>query len=244
MVFLYIEDIVNENAESWTQKFTQTLEKTFRKVDADSLSELADPDGFSEYLQSQDVDMLFISVENNRRHIQGYLNACRSLRIPYIFLTDTMRKLSIMAKYETGLHEVLAPVTMLEEEVHKAELLRHLMRFTGCNVTLLQAKDYGHKAARNVEKIQTFLRSNPQSISGVEGKDASVVLAYKDSTSLYKEVPERQRDLVPDLLAVTASRDYGLDDLIFGPAERFVIRKAQVPVALLNPRGDLFSLCD
>ncbi len=273
MVFLYIEDIYNEQAEKWANILTSVLGKTFRKEDADNLAELSDPDGFSQYLQEQDVDLLFISVENNRRHIQGYLNACRSLRIPYIFLTDTMRKLPVLAHYENPLHEVLAPVTMFEEEVHKAELLKHFMRYTHCNVTLLQANDYGHKAETNVNKIRSFILSNLSNSSNssnssnlsnlpnssnssnssngasepLEPSNSSslkLLKAQKDSLSIHKELPSRLRDLVPDLMVVTASRDYGLDDLIFGPAERYILLHSQVPVALLNPRGDLFSLCD
>jgi len=32
--------------------------------------------------------------------------------------------------------------------------------------------------------------------------------------------------------------------LIFGPPERKAIARSQVPVMLVNPREDLFSLCD
>jgi nucleotide-binding universal stress UspA family protein len=46
------------------------------------------------------------------------------------------------------------------------------------------------------------------------------------------------------LILLTASREYGLDDWLFGPPEQYVIRHSQVPVMLINPRADLFSLCD
>ena len=71
-----------------------------------------------------------------------------------------------------------------------------------------------------------------------------IVKARKDSFSLIKESGERQRDFQHDLLVLTASRDYGLDDILFGPPERHAIKKALVPVMLVNPRDDLFSLCD
>ena len=71
-----------------------------------------------------------------------------------------------------------------------------------------------------------------------------IVLARKDSFSLIQEAAERQRDFQHDLLILTASRDYGLDDLLFGPPERKAIQRALVPVMLVNPREDLFSLCD
>ena len=71
-----------------------------------------------------------------------------------------------------------------------------------------------------------------------------VVLARKDSFKLMQEASERQQDFQHDLLILTASRDYGLDDILFGPPERKAIQRALVPVMLVNPREDLFSLCD
>jgi len=59
-----------------------------------------------------------------------------------------------------------------------------------------------------------------------------------------KEATDRQKDFLSDMIMLTASRDYGLDDLIFGPPERHVITRSNVPVMLTNPRGDLFDLCD
>ena len=44
------------------------------------------------------------------------------------------------------------------------------------------------------------------------------------------------------LLMISASRDYGLDDILFGPKELKVI-KSTVPVMVINPRGDLYALC-
>ena len=69
-------------------------------------------------------------------------------------------------------------------------------------------------------------------------------MARKDSFKLTQEAAERQRDFQHDLLILTASRDYGLDDILFGPPERKAIQRALVPVMLVNPREDLFSLCD
>jgi len=46
------------------------------------------------------------------------------------------------------------------------------------------------------------------------------------------------------IVLLSASRDYGLDDIIFGPKERHLIQKSTVPVLLVNPRGDLYALCD
>lgn len=236
MKFLHIQDINDASHTAWAQRLTERMGKEYASIEADELTATADPDGFSVWLQDEAVDLIFISCECDRRIVQRFLNACRSLRIPYVFLTDLMRKMPVLAEMEEALHSILAPVTMLEEEVHKAEILGHLSRYTGAHLTLLQAKDYGHRAEKNVGRIRTFLEH--QEIA------AEVRMAEHDSLSVYKEVPHRMRELTPDMIVLTASREYGLDDLIFGPAERYVVLHSQVPVMLLNPRGDLFSLCD
>lgn len=238
MKCLYLQDISLPDALRWAETFTRLIGKDFMFQDADTFTETRDSDLFSDYLQQQSVDMLFIACENERRTIQQFLNACRSLRIPYIFLTDTMIKMPVLAHSAEAVHSVLAPVTMLEEEVHKAEYLAHLYRYTGCSVTLLIAKDYGSRAQHNADRIRTFVLGIAPDCPVLEIK------AIKDSSSLHKELHTRQHSLTPDMLILTASREYGLDDLVFGPAERYAIRKSAVPVMLLNPRADLFSLCD
>lgn len=230
MQFLYIEDIPNPEAELWASHLTALMGKEFVKVDAKDF----DP--------STEADLFFYSTSCNKKAVQRFLDMSRELRIPYIFITPQMQKLGILSKAEKPLHIVLAPVTMLEEEVHKAELLSHLARYTGAAVTLLTANDYGSRARANTGKIRSFLDARQQDLGlqySIEERSAT-----KDSLSLYKEVTDRQKDFLSDMIIQTASRDYGLDDILFGPAERRMILHSQVPVALLNPRGDLYSLCD
>ena len=92
---------------------------------------------------------------------------------------------------------------------------------------------------RNTDKIRTFLESRQADLG--KSFDIRTETARSDSMSIYKEVMNVRGT---DMIVWTASRDYGLDDLIFGPAERKLILRSVVPIALLNPRGDLFSLCD
>ena len=179
-------------------------------------------------------DIRLIECENNGRTIQRHLNECREERRPYVFITNTMNI--------KPLHRMLVPVSMLEEETYKAEICTYLARKTGAHIILLQANDYGSHARNNVNRIITHIKT----VMDKTGETISyeVVLARKDSFKLIAEASERQRDFQHDILILTASRDYGLDDILFGPPERHAIRKALVPVMLVNPREDLFSLCD
>lgn len=180
-------------------------------------------------------DIILKQCANTSGAIQQVLNECRELRTPYVVITPSMREV-------TALRRIIVPVSRLEEETYKAEICTYLARKTGAHIILLQAHDYGSRARQNVGKMVTHI----QAVIAKTGTDISyeVVEAKKDSSRVNREAAERQRDFVADLILLTASREYGLDDLLFGPQERHVIQRALVPVMLVNPRDDLFSLCD
>ena len=182
-------------------------------------------------------DIRLIECANERRTIQRQLDACRDERRPYVFITPTMNI--------RPLQRILVPVSMLEEETYKAEISTYIARKTGAHIMLLQANDYGSHARQNVNRIVTHIQKINERLSeNASQVSYEVIKARKDSFSLIRESVERQRDFDYDLLVLTASRDYGLDDILFGPPERKAIQRALVPVILVNPRADLFSLCD
>ena len=188
-------------------------------------------------------DIKLIRCANDRRAIQRQLNENREERRPYVFVTNTMTV--------KPLRRLLVPVSMLEEETYKAEICTYIARKTGAHIILLQANDYGSHARQNVNRIVTHIQKiNERLAQSADTAQATpaisyeIVIARKDSFKLTQEAAERQRDFQHDLLILTASREYGLDDVLFGPPERKAIQRALVPVMLVNPREDLFSLCD
>ncbi len=195
--------------------------------------------------------------DGSRRGVQQVLDACREERRPYLITTPLTSNLS-------PLTSILVPITMLEEEVYKAEICTYLARKTGAHLILLRANDYGSKAIKNTQRIITHI----QTIAERTGETITYEerVAKGDSFHIHKEIVgdqviRRLGDRAPQnatsisgnhaeamkgglLLLLTASREYGLDDWLFGPPEQYVIRHSQVPVMLVNPRADLFSLCD
>jgi len=232
MYFLHIKDYEAPNTHDiFVQTLAEQMGKTYMdfSLKSDRLYTAFDGDDIEDYCAAHDVDMVFISLENESRGIQKMLDALRTVRFPYVFLTSTMQKIKAVKR-------ILVPVTMFEEEVYKAQILSHVGRFTQAHILLLQAKDYGSKAEKNVQKIAGLMDSF--------ALDYETQMAKKDSMHISKEATDRQKDFLSDMIMLTASRDYGLDDLIFGPPERHVITRSNVPVMLTNPRGDLFDLCD
>ena len=178
--------------------------------------------------------------DGSRRDVQRVLDACREERRPYLVTKGS--------KVQSGseLSSILVPITMLKEEVYKAEICTYLARKTGAHLILLRANDYGSKAKLNTQRIITHI----QTISERTGVAISYEerVAKGDSFHIHKELPSLSSTLQEKdgglLILLTASREYGLDDWLFGPPEQYVIRHSEVPIMLVNPRADLFSLCD
>ena len=181
-----------------------------------------------------------------RRDIQRVLDACREERRPYVIIkNECSAQQSCCSEVQKGLSRILVPVSMLEEEVYKAEICTYLARKTGAHLILLRANDYGSKAIKNTQRIITHI----QTIAERTGESITYEerIAKGDSFHIHKELHTIfpiEGDDKGGLVLLTASREYGLDDWIFGPPEQYVIRHSQVPVMLVNPRADLFSLCD
>ena len=193
--------------------------------------------------------------DDSRREIQRVLDACREERRPYVVIKkEELRTKNCACSTEdkqqensstyniqhSQLSTILVPITMLEEEVYKAEICTYLARKTGAHLILLRANDYGSKAIQNTQRIITHI----QTISERTGTSISYEerVAKGDSFHIHKELHDYSADF--QLILLTASREYGLDDWLFGPPEQYVIRHSKVPVMLINPRADLFSLCD
>ena len=185
--------------------------------------------------------------DGTRRGVQQVLDACREERRPYVVIKDNcsaQQSCCSEVQYGSTLSSILVPVTMLEEEVYKAEICTYLARKTGAHLILLRANDYGSKAKRNTQRIITHI----QTIAERTGETITYEerVAKGDSFHIHKELHQLPitNNQYPNLILLTASREYGLDDWLFGPPEQYVIRKSEVPVMLVNPRADLFSLCD
>ena len=193
--------------------------------------------------------------DGTRRDIQRVLDACREERRPYVVIKEQGIKsqeprqisnnsdsidINLDSWFLSPESRILVPISMLEEEVYKAEICTYLARKTGAHLILLRARDYGSKAKQNTQRIITHIHS----IAERTGKNISyeVQVATQDSFSFHKDF--HSEEWKHDLLLLTASREYGLDDWLFGPPELYAIRHSQVPVMLVNPRADLFSLCD
>ena len=179
----------------------------------------------ADLLEQIDASMLIVEVAN-RREIQPCLNACRDLRIPYLF---------VRAGNEPKFEKVALPVTFLQEEKEKGPFAAAFGRFFHSKLTIFRPKDYGTRAAKNIDAMKSLFDSF--------SLDYEEVNARKGSDGVEREAALWAQQNA-DMVIVSASREYGLDDIIFGSKERKILEKTTLPVLLVNPRGDLYALCD
>lgn len=201
------------------------LAACFKREFRQEVMDLADVEDFC---SRNEVLFLFVCLPHKTGKVRKALKLCRFLRIPYVFLTDRVEL--------RDFRRLVVPVGFLEEEVGKGQYAVMFWRFCQAHTTLLQANDYGSRAQRNVNKIAGLFQKFQA--------DYGVQKARSDSFKLPKEAAQVAGSMDADMLMLSASRDYGLDDIFFGTPEEHAILKASIPVMLVNPRKDLYVLCD
>jgi len=183
----------------------------------------------AEICDELDATFLFLQLSDSKsKSIRTLLDACRNLRIPYLLFKDSFRALDLT--------KIILPIGFLEEELEKAQFASAFGRFCNSEIMMLQANDYGSKAATNAKKMQSLFDKFELKYT--------LEKATKDSFKVELEAISVSEKEHAGIIIVSASRDYGLDDIIFGPKEFHVVKKSPIPVLLVNPRGDLYALCD
>ncbi len=189
---------------------------------------LSDFDNINSLVEETDAALLIIGLNSNKE-IQHYLNKCRELRIPYILVKNNLPN-------NFNINNIILPITNLEEEREKGPFALSFARHFKCSITIYQPNDYGSKAATNIDAIKNLFNSFNIQHSTLKGK--------KNSSAIELEAGISNQNTQNNILIISASRDYGLDDIIFGPKERKIIKYINIPIMLINPRGDLYALCD
>lgn len=189
---------------------------------------LSDLNNIDTLVEEKDAALMIIGL-NSDKEIQNYLDKCRELRIPYIFVKNDIPD-------NFDINNIILPITNLEEEREKGPFASSFARHFNCPITIYQPNDYGSKAATNIEAMKVLFNSFNLTYTTLKGK--------KNSSGIEFEAGLLNRENANNILIISASRDYGLDDIIFGPKERKIIKNTNIPTMLINPRGDLYALCD
>lgn len=186
-------------------------------------------DDFTDFMEFAEAAVLIFEICGQAPYNKPLkqLKLCRELRIPYYFVKPGQ---------QIAFDRVLVPIGFLVEEREKGVFCRGMGLHFHSHIMLMTANDYGTRAQQNTESIQAVMDK-----ASVEYE---VMKANKNSFKVELEAVDRVMETNADLLMISASRDYGMDDILFGPKELKVIKKCVVPLMLINPRKDLYTLCN
>lgn len=186
-------------------------------------------DDFTDFMEFVEAVILIFEVSDVPPYNKpmNHLKLCRELRIPYYFVKPGQ---------QIAFDRVLVPIGFLVEEREKGVFCRGMGLHFHSHIMLMVAHDYGTRAQQNAESIKALMDKGSVEYEDVE--------AHKNSFKIELEAVDRVMELNADLLMISASRDYGMDDILFGPKELKVIKKSIVPLMVINPRKDLYTLCN
>ena len=227
--FLGLSDKKNSNPIPFHTAFSEWI--NLKKNETDFISDqyvMDKNDDYTELMEHAEASMVIFEIANEKFYNKPikHLEICRGLRIPYFF---------VKTNHKISFNKVLVPIGFLNEEREKGPFSSSLGRFFNSEILLMTAKDYGSRAKQNTDAIKTLLDKFKLKYSQID--------ANKDSFKVELEATKRSEEFNADIIIISASRDYGMDDILFGPKELKVIKKALVPIMVINPRKDLYTLC-
>jgi len=214
--------------ETWNRQI-----ETLQKKESIEIKVFFTESYFSElvpFTEQAETPMLFFEISKNTQFNNplSIFKQLKELRIPFVITKDSQTK-------PIDLSKIIVPIGFLTEEKEKAPYSCNMGRFLHSEIILYQANDYGSKTTKNVESVLKLYNQFSLKVS--------IIKAKADSFGVEKEATMTTEKMQAGMVLVSTSRDYGLDDILFGPKELHCLKRATVPIMFINPRPDLYVLC-
>lgn len=180
--------------------------------------------------EQYDAIMLVLSSDN----LKPKLRALQLSQIPFLFVgASTPDSLSYQ--------QVMLPVDFRKVMKDTSLWASYFGRFNQANVTIMTATEKDREHARAIKKNLKFIR---QLLTKLR-LNYQLLETPKGSFGLPFEALNRCHEQAHDLLIVPSSKNISLIDLIIGLPETKIIKKAgHLPVLCINPKRDMYILCD
>jgi hypothetical protein len=182
------------------------------------------------FTERTETPMLFVEIAKNTQFNDPLrlFKQLKELRVPFVLTKEN-------SKESIDLSKIIVPIGFLSEEKEKAPYSCNMGRYLGSEIILYQANDYGSKTTKNVASVTKLYEQFSLNVS--------IKKAKADSFGVEKEATMAADILAAGMVLVSTSRDYGLDDILFGPKELHCFKRATCPIMFINPRPDLYVLC-
>lgn len=207
------------------------LNEDFPSLTISSLTLKGDlSDTITRIAEEYDGIMLVLSNEN----IKPKVKALQLSQIPFLFVSGNQPQ---SLRYDN----VLLPLDFRKVMKDTSLWASYFGRFNQSTIQVLAANDKNNSNAVLVQKNQKFTE---QLLFKLQ-VDVSFLKANKNSYSLHSEALERSQKDEHNLIIIPASQQVNLIDLMIGLPETKLLKKAgSVPIMFINPKRDMYILCD
>ena len=163
-----------------------------------------------------------------------YLKSLSGSPVPFFFTGNSLPEANLIKK-------IMVPVDLRKANNEAGIWASYFGRFNQSEIHLLAAndteRDNSKQVSRNVHYINNILSKFSIPSKVFRGK--------KGSFGIQMEALEVARETASDLLITTASSKITIIDIIIGLPELKILQAAgKMPLLLINPRKDMYVMCD
>jgi len=164
---------------------------------------------------------------------KNILKMFRNARIPYV-IADAPPAEELYKK-------IVLPVNYYIENKEKALWASYFGRFNASEISIIHTsfRDKGYKLLQ--ENILKFIRQffNEFSLNYELHHTGSIPVSIDRYSLTYA------REINAGMIIVMTTLEYAFDDYLFGPPEKKIMQEISgIPVMFINPRKDLYCMCD
>lgn len=193
---------------------------------------------FSEIVPKINAILAIVSyrndVKNHDFHPRNLLKLFRKSRIPYLFVNKDINDESFYKK-------IILPIDSTKEAKEKVLWASYFSRFNDAEITVMTPKVKDEYFVRQLNNNQKFIR---KIFFNFEVSFQIINTGEKESIIDMKAL-QTANDENAGLVIVLTTKSYGLFDFFKGPKElHSILNPWKIPVMCLNPRDDLYVLCD
>lgn len=175
-----------------------------------------------------------LDLKDHPFYPRNLLKMFRKSRIPYLFVNKDIEDDNFYKK-------IILPIDSTRESKEKVLWASYFSRFNDARVKVMTSYVKDEYLARQLNNNQKFIRKIFENFE----VNFEIINTIEKEKDIDMEAIRIANEENAGLVIVLTTKSYGLMDLIKGPKELFsVMNKWQIPVMCLNPRDDLYVLCD
>ncbi|MCX6232810.1 MAG: universal stress protein [Bacteroidetes bacterium] len=180
--------------------------------------------------------ILSFNIENSGSDFQpkNLLKIFRNSRIPYLFVNKA-------APTENEYKKVFLPIDSRKESKEKVLWASYFARFNDAEIIVMAASVKDEYLLRQLRNNLKFIKKIFENLE----IEYSIMQTAEKQNSIDDFALRHAAEDKNGIVIVLSDKSYGLIDLLKGPKIlNLITNKSQIPIFCLNPRDDLYVLCD